>query len=374
MKAQSNKKDIYSTIILPEVVVWIISILIFTSVIFGFNLNAQTLDEFKQDTIWLKTGEVIPCKLSENVENAKIISYTYRNEDGGLVFDQILYKKIGRFQRGHTVEDTTSIMYRIELIGGTILTGNIMSETETHYSLNVADIGLIKINKDLVKKKVQLGASREIRKSFWFKNPHPTRLLFAPTAIPLKRGEGYYQNIYIIANMFNYGVANNFSIGGGFDFISMFTRTEGDWHPVLNFNMKSGFKVAKNFHAGVGGIYVTMLGEFSAGIVYGLGTVGSYNNNLTVGLGWGFIDGTFEEKPFIMVGGMARISEKLWFVSENWIAPVDASSYYFAFSYGLRFSARRIAVDLAFINSKDIFEDVLVIGIPYVDFVVKLGK
>jgi hypothetical protein len=41
------------------------------------------------------------------------------------------------------------------------------------------------------------------------------------------------------------------------------------------------------------------------------------------GQDWGFVDDTFEQKPFIMLGGMARLSEKLWLVSENWIAPVD---------------------------------------------------
>ncbi len=143
---------------------------------------------------------------------------------------------------------------------------------------------------------------------------------------------------------------------------------------MLNFNIKSGFQVADNFHAGAGGMYLTMPGEFSAGIGYGLGTYGSYNSNVSLGLGWGFVDDTFEEKPFIMIGGMARVSEKVWLISENWIMPmlID-SSYYTVVSYGIRFAANRIAVDLAFINSKDIFEGIF-IGIPYVDFVIKFGK
>ena len=75
-----------------------------------------------------------------------------------------------------------------------------------------------------------------------------------------------------------------------------------------------------------------------------------------------------------MLGAMARCSEKIWFVSENWIAPMGTDNdYYAAFSYGLRFSGRRISVDLGFINSRDIIE-VLYVGIPYVDFVVKFGN
>jgi len=374
MKTQSNQKDLYSTIRLPEIIVWIISILIFTSIIYGFNLNAQTLDEYKQDTIWLKTGMVIPCKLSENAGDSKVISYTYRNEKGDLVFDQIPYKKIERFQRDHIAEDTTLILYRIELKGGTILTGNIMTETETHYSFYVADVGLIKINKNQVKKTVPLNAPKEMRKSFWFENPHATRLLFAPTAIPLRQGEGYYQNIYVYINMFNVGVLNNLSIGAGFDIITMFMRRDGEWNPMLNFNIKSGFKIVDNFHLAAGGLYITLPGEFSTGILYGLGTFGSHNTNISLGAGWGFVDGTFEERPFIMLGGMARISERLWFVSENWFLPINSNSYDFLISYGCRIASPRVAVDIAFINNEDIFNNFLVIGIPYVDVVIKFGK
>lgn len=173
--------------------------------------------------------------------------------------------------------------------------------------------------------------------------------------------------------MFNYGVLDNLSIGGGFDFITMFANTDEGWNPMLNFNIKSGFQVADNFHAGAGAMYITMPGEFSAGIGYGIGTFGTYNSNLSLGLGWGFVENTFEEKPFIMIGGMARVSEKVWFVSENWITPLDGNKYYTIVSYGIRFAANRIAVDLAFINSKDIVQGIF-IGIPFVDFVIKFGK
>jgi hypothetical protein len=266
-----------------------------------------------------------------------------------------------------------SSSYKLELKDGTTLTGILLEETDSEIKIQLEGLGILTIDRSKIQKLIPLEASNKVNKSYWFKNPHATRLLFAPTAIPLNKGEGYYQNIYIVANMFNYGLANNFSIGGGFDFITMFATMGDGWSPILNFNVKSGFQISENFHAGVGGIFITMPGEFSAGIAYGLGTIGSYNSNLTLGLGWGFVDGTFEAKPFIMIGGMIRMSEKLWFVSGNWIAPVDGHNYYTVVSYGIRFAAKRIAVDLAFINSKDIIENIF-IGIPFVDFVIKLGK
>jgi hypothetical protein len=39
-------------------------------------------------------------------------------------------------------------------------------------------------------------------------------------------------------------------------------------------------------------------------------------------------------------------------------------------SYGVRFFGKKLSVDLGFLNNRDLAE-ALIIGIPYVDFVVK---
>lgn len=333
----------------------------------------QNTTDYTQDTIWLKSGLILPCMIVEDSSNSNYIFVNFENAVGQIDQSRVQWKQIRTVHQQSKPYILCSSTYRVELLDGTTLTGTLLEETETDIKIQLEDIGLLTINRAKVKKLVPLEVQKDAQKSYWFKNPHATRLLFAPTAIPLKKGEGYYQNIYIVANMFNYGIGNNLSVGGGFDFITMFATMDDGWSPMLNFNIKSGFQVREKFHAGVGGLLLTIPGEGTAGIVYGLGTVGSYNSNLTLGLGWGFVDGTFEEKPFIMIGGMARISEKLWFVSENWIAPIGDDGYYTIVSYGLRFAANRIAIDLAFINSKDIIEEIF-IGIPFVDFVIKLGK
>ena len=337
-------------------------------------INAQTLDEYKQDTVWLRNGEILPCKISGTNVERKTISVTYRTKENELVADDIERVDIYRYKVSIQGEDQIIEKYEIELKDGTILTGNIISESEKTMEFYVTDLGVLSLSKDRIRMMKPLDHKGRPEKGYWFENPHATRLLFAPTAIPLRKGEGYYQNIYVVANMFNYGVLNNLSIGGGFDFISMFGTMGGEWSRILNFNVKSGFQVAEKVHAGVGGLYLVVPGEFSSGILYGIGTFGSTNSNISMGTGWGFVDNSFEKRPFIMVGGMARMSEKLWFISENWITPLGANNnYYVLLSYGLRFTGRRIAVDLAFINNKDIVEAIF-IGIPFVDFVVKLGK
>ncbi len=333
----------------------------------------QTTSAYKRDTIWLKKGMVMPCQIIQDSTSTEYVYIDFLNDQDEIKQTRFPWEQIKTIHHLSKPYVPSFAIYRIELNDGTVLNGKLIVETDTEIEIQMEDIGQLTINRGNIKSITPLEVSGSVKKSFWFKNPHATRLLFAPTAIPLKRGEGYYQNIYIVGNMFNYGILDNLSIGAGFDFITMFANTGDGWNPLLNFNIKSGFQVADKFYAGAGAMYLTMPGEFSAGIGYGLGTYGTYNSNISLGLGWGFVDETFEQKPFIMIGGMARISEKLWFVSENWIAPVDDNSYYTVVSYGMRFAANRIAIDLAFINSKDIVQSIF-IGFPFVDFVIKLGK
>ena len=68
---------------------------------------------------------------------------------------------------------------------------------------------------------------------------------------------------------------------------------------------------------------------------------------------------------------MTRLSKRIALVSENWLVP-DAGSdggLYAIFSYGIRFLGEKTAIDLAFINNKDIAEG-LAIGFPWLDFVI----
>ncbi|MFM8432081.1 MAG: hypothetical protein ACKOA1_04720, partial [Bacteroidota bacterium] len=190
---------------------------------------------------------------------------------------------------------------------------------------------------------------------------------------PLKRGEGYYQNTYLLLNSVNVGVTDNISIGGGFELISLFSSGSGG--PIFFLTPKVGFKVTEKFHAG-GGMYVMSIpdvfndGRENLGILYGVGTVGNANSNSTLGMGWGFsFEGESSDSPIITLSGMHRVSRKTALVTENWFVQSDVG-YYGIYSYGVRFFGEKVSVDLGFLNNADIMEGIL-IGVPYVDFVVK---
>ena len=111
-------------------------------------------------------------------------------------------------------------------------------------------------------------------------------------------------------------------------------------------------------------------------------TAGNTDNNLSLGAAYGLKNGQWQRSPTFTLSAMGRLTPRFSLVIENWMLPVSATdynsvgvqettvNYEFIFSYGMRFMSQKIAVDFGFINQKDIAQ-IIFIGIPYVDFVVK---
>ncbi len=206
---------------------------------------------------------------------------------------------------------------------------------------------------------------------YWFPNPHAERYFLGNSAIPLDQGEGYFQNIWIFLNTINIGITDFISIGGGLELISSF----GAGQPIFFVTPKAGFKLFDKLHAGIGALYVSVPNfandRSNFGSLYAIVTYGSHDYNVTGGLGWDFVKGEFTSKPMINISGMARIRKNFALISENWILPLASEGHQdMILSYGVRFFGESISVDLAFLNNAHIVQ-LIFIGIPYVDFVVK---
>ena len=258
--------------------------------------------------------------------------------------------------------------YIIELVDDTRFVANVIEWDSLSVFIKTSSILRIAIPYNKIKKIIELDSNNFKAGEYWFENPHSTRYLFAPSAYNLKKGEGYYQNAWLILNSFNIGITDYFSFGGGIELISTF----GEGKPIFFLTPKVGFKIRDKLNVGGGIIFASIPdfdnNRFNMGITYGIATYGSLDHNFTGGLGWGFFDREFESKPIIVFAGMARVGKKWALVTENWIAPIDG--YRGIYSYGVRFFGEKIAIDLAFLNNADIVE-AIVIGIPYIDFVIK---
>lgn len=266
----------------------------------------------------------------------------------------------------------------IETKDGSVIQGQYMGQTENGIRVSMEKVGDIIVPNNQIAW-MEVMDDRYKDGQYWFENPSSTRYLFSPSAFSLRKGEAYYQNTYLLFNSFNYGVTDNFTIGGGFELYSL---VSGD--PIFFISPKYSFKISDKFRAGTGVLYINAVnnraGFSGLGIGYGILTYGNKDNNITAGIGYGFVENELTEKPLFTLSGMTRLSKRIGFVSENWITPINGGTYgisdgrtYGIYSYGLRFMGERLTVDLAFLNNRD-FNDFLPIGIPYIDFVVKLGK
>jgi len=252
----------------------------------------------------------------------------------------------------------------LNLKDGSNLIGRITEIKETEINFKT-ELGLLTIPIVNIKKIKEVPASSIKEGKYWFPNPNSTRLFFAPTGRMLKKGEGYFSDYYLFFPSITYGVTDNISIGAGMSIVPGLSIGE----QIYYFTPKIGVKTAKNLNFAAGALLVNVpdLDDDNpslVGILYGVANFGTPDKSLSAGLGYGFVEGDFAEKPMAMIGGELRISSRMSFVTENWIFPgLDQP----LISYGIRFFGEKLSVDLALINF--LGEDAIFPGVPYIDFV-----
>lgn len=222
---------------------------------------------------------------------------------------------------------------------GTVLTGTILKSDTDKITL-VTSYGEIAVKRDDV---VSLdypdvhiaGDEDDLDYMDRYSGSH---YLFGQSAHGLKQGQLYYENTYLFLNTVTYGVTDNFSIGGGFEAISILFESNFPFTyltPKLSFPFKYGaFSVGTT-------ILFSPYDDFDAvGLLSGAVTLGGLRDNFTVGVGLGY---TFEDvaEDFypISISGMKRISDRVSLVTENVIATGDGYTEGFL-SAGVRIHGR----------------------------------
>lgn len=210
------------------------------------------------------------------------------------------------------------------------------------------------------------------KRDSWAPNSNPYKYLIGNSAIPMEKFTGYYQNVWVFFNNFAFAFTDWFSLSAGFEIFSLMVPDEGPF--IFTLNPKVSFKVVNNLYVGGNILYVNsirQLEDFAGlGTINAFATYGNPNYNVTGAIGWGWVNKEFSSNPIITISGTARVSNRIAFVSENWILPgvIDGGGYYGLISYGIRFLSGKSSFDLAFVNNRDISK-VLFIGIPFLDFV-----
>lgn len=260
----------------------------------------------------------------------------------------------------------------LRLYDGNTFTGRLTHMDDSTYTLVTPSGVQIIIPRTSVR---SLGPfrGRMVKGELQLHDPNYTRLLFTPTARPLRRGDGYISDYYIIFPGVSYGLTNQISVQGGISFIPAVPfRDQAKFAGI-----KVGFPVTKQVSVAGGGLYVSVLGDYAFGTVFAVGTFGPKESSITTGIGYGYEkdegnEFEFTKSPFIMVGGSIQLSGSIAFVSENWfITGKDFELSEQPLAQALRFYGRRIAVDLGVIIIGEVIEHG--VPIPWLSFVYNFG-
>jgi hypothetical protein len=273
----------------------------------------------------------------------------------------------------------STVQYLLRMKDESQIRGTIIAIDGKELTVHTQKLGDIRVQRSDIASAVVLTDTNYRNGQFWFPTPVASRYYFAPSAIPMDVGRGYYQNNVLFINSFAYGLTRNVSIGAGFEVITLLAR-----QPIWLLSAKAGFPVAKDIHLGAGTLLIA-LSDFSRydghrptlGTAFGVATFGSKENNITFGAGYGYGSVYNEQSDpgaFRMTGtisGTARLGKRIAFCSENWILP-NAFNDPILFSYGIRILGDRSSIDIALINNAAIAENIFPLGLPIVGYVVRL--
>ena len=106
-------------------------------------------------------------------------------------------------------------VYRWTIFDGSELVGRILESSESVLRIRLIDGSERVIYREDIILQVQEERARVIRGQVWFDNPNRTRHLWAPSAIPLKKGEGYASAKLFTFISTAWGWTDNVAVLGG---------------------------------------------------------------------------------------------------------------------------------------------------------------
>lgn len=266
-----------------------------------------------------------------------------------------------------SLSDTT-VLHVVKLRDGSTLAGRITAVTtdSVRIRLNQGDVSLARSGISEVR---QVPAALMRNGQYWFENPHPTRLLFSSTAIPLEKGTGYYGNTWLFIHTFATGLTDRFTLGGGATTIPGLAINENLFYLLPKYTLVDQPRTKFALGALIGLLpFNTAADEdfASAGLVYGVGTVGTRESNVSLGAAWGYANDEITSTPGVMLGGQGRISRRVSLISENWFFS-NGDETNGVISYGVRFLGENLSADLAWVTPLGEGN----VGIPWLGFAFK---
>lgn len=332
------------------------------------------------DTLFFRSGLVIPARL-KSVGRTAITYYNCDQGEGSPFVVQWPMVREIHYANGSKRNQWGNILpqpphegnWNVETTDDNNYIGVIREQDSEKIVLETPNLGKITLLRSAIHRMTPIRPEQIKNGEVWYDSPHATRYLFGPNGYGLRQGEGYYQNVWVLFNQISYGVTENFTLGVGLVPLFLFSGPSPVW-----LTPKFSFPIQKDkVNLGVGALFATVLGDRdyggggSFGVAYGQLTIGSRDQNVNFGLGYGYAGDSWANSPTLSFSTMLRGSKKFAFVSENYLFDTGDNNVGLL-SAGCRFLGRRIAIDGALVAPVGVGFDTF-IAIPWLGLNVPIG-
>ena len=260
--------------------------------------------------------------------------------------------------------------YHLETRDGNTYIGQVVSKDSVKVLFKSDKLGEISLLHSDIIRMAPMDTDQMKQDHYWIENPQSTRYFFSPNGYGLKKGEGYYQNIWVLVNSFAIGVSNHVSLGAGVIPLFLFA---GAPTPAW-ITAKVSVPVSKNrFNLGAGlmagGVTGVSGGTFA--ILYGIATIGSKDVNLSLGAGYGMAGESGSGAPMINLNGMWRVGPRGYLLTENYYFS-NGSSGSMMLSFGGRTIIREAGLDYGLFFP--LVEGAGIVAVPWLGITIPIGK
>jgi hypothetical protein len=267
-----------------------------------------------------------------------------------------------------TVADT---LYRVEMNDGNVFVGEIVDQDNEKVILKSDALGQITLHRRFIVKIEQIINPILRMGDLWYRHLQSSRYFFAPNGYGLKKGESYYQNIWIFYNQYTVGLSDRFSIGFGTMPLFLFNFSPTPIWITPKFSIPLA---EEKVNLGVGALIGDVIGDNTGlfGITYGTVTFGPHDKNFSIGIGYAFAGDEFLSTPLINIGGLLRVGRKTYLMTENYIISAGGETAGFSIIGG-RSMINKSAIDyglgLPIAPGMDVF-----LAIPWLGITIPFSK
>lgn len=229
-------------------------------------------------------------------------------------------------QVSHSFPQDTSRLWLVVTTDGNRYVGQILEDNKQSIVIETQVVGTVTIPKQNIKRLEPVDSQTKMRDgSIWGRNPQADRYFLFNSAYGLDAGEAYYQNALVLFNQVNIGITDNISTGVGIVPAFLYQGPTPFWlAPKVSIPVASD-----QFQLGGGALIGTTISSGNSGfggVAFGLGTVGSRDRNLTLGVGYGFTDRGWLDIPAFTISGMLRIGQKGYLIGDSFLLSANGST------------------------------------------------